>query len=85
MPTRRKKVPLLPTLDAHTCTGCKTCMTVCPTQCITTVDGPRPDFAPIVCEINLEGCVGCKLCDQVCPWDCIEMHPAADVRLVKVA
>jgi formate hydrogenlyase subunit 6/NADH:ubiquinone oxidoreductase subunit I len=84
MPTKRRKIPVLPTLDAHTCTGCGSCMTICPTKCITTTAGPRLDFAPTICTIDLSGCVGCKLCEQICPWDCIEMIPAVAPALRKV-
>ena len=86
----RKKVPKeLAIINADNCTGCESCIEVCPVDCISlvtlgqgVVNGSHP-----WCEIDIERCVGCEVCVhipgkksnpydlKVCPWDAIEMVP----------
>ncbi|WP_408071402.1 Coenzyme F420 hydrogenase/dehydrogenase, beta subunit C-terminal domain [Butyrivibrio sp. JL13D10] len=45
------------------CTGCHSCMTVCPRRCITMASDKQGFKYPIV---NADDCINCKLCDKVC-------------------
>lgn len=92
----RKKVPKeLAVINADNCTGCESCLEVCPVDCITLNEremGVRGNQA--WCEIDLERCVGCEVCVHipqkksnpyellVCPWDAIEMVATEQVAQV---
>jgi electron transport complex protein RnfB len=85
----RKKLPKeLAVINADNCTGCESCIEVCPVDCITLIElhhGVKGSQA--FCQIDLERCVGCEVCVhipgkktnpyelKVCPWDAIEMVP----------
>ena len=94
----RKKAPKeLAVINAGNCTGCESCLEVCPVDCITmnTLPGtPGVKGNQSWCEIDLERCVGCEVCVHipqkktnpyellVCPWDAIEMVPTENVAQV---
>ena len=86
----RKKVPKeLAVINADNCTGCESCLEVCPVDCIELkkIDRGIVKGTQQWCEIDLERCVGCEVCVHiprkktnpyeltVCPWDAIEMVP----------
>lgn len=73
MARKKKNQKMIAVVDPATCTGCEACLSICPTQCINSVDGARSGVTPKVCSVDVPRCVGCTLCDQVCPWDCISM------------
>ncbi len=89
---KRKKLPkLIAVINADNCTGCESCLEVCPVDCIAKVPG---DYIPTLqswCEIDIERCVGCEVCVHVptkksdpyelvvCPWDAIELIPPIEV------
>ena len=94
----RKKLPKeLAVINADNCTGCESCLEVCPVDCIELKNLPG---TPGVkgnqswCEIDIERCVGCEVCVHipqkktnpyeltVCPWDAIEMVPTEQVAQV---
>ena len=93
---KKKKVPKrLAVINADNCTGCESCIEVCPVDCISLNEekwGVRGNQA--WCEIDLERCVGCEVCVQipsaksnpytllVCPWDAIEMVNTENVAQV---
>ena len=93
----RKKVPKeLAVINADNCTGCESCIEVCPVDCIDlkSLDRGVIKGAETWCEIDLERCVGCEVCVHiprkktdpydlvVCPWDAIEMVPTHQVAQV---
>lgn len=89
----RKKLPKeLAVINADNCTGCESCLEVCPVDCITMKHLDRGvKGVQSWCEIDIERCVGCEVCVQlpkkktdpytltVCPWDAIEMVPTIEV------
>ena len=85
----RKKLPKeLAVINADNCTGCESCLEVCPVDCIVKMQ-QYDQFHNLQswCQIDLERCVGCEVCVHipqkktnpyeltVCPWDAIEMVP----------
>ena len=94
----RKKVPKeLAVINADNCTGCESCLEVCPVDCIELkkIDRGIVKGTQQWCEIDLERCVGCEVCVHipqkktnpyeltVCPWDAIEMVPTENVAVVR--
>jgi electron transport complex protein RnfB len=92
----RKKLPKeLAVINADNCTGCESCLEVCPVDCINLIKLDRGVVKGVEqwCEIDLERCVGCEVCVRiprkksdpydltVCPWDAIEMVPTEQVAL----
>ena len=92
----RKKLPKeLAVINADNCTGCESCLEVCPVDCIFKVQ-QFDQFHNLQswCEIDIERCVGCEVCVhipgkksnpydlKVCPWDAIEMVPTEEVAQV---
>ena len=92
----RKKLPKeLAVINADNCTGCESCLEVCPVDCIVKITQyPGMPGLQSWCEIDLERCVGCEVCVHipgkktnpydllVCPWDAIEMVPTENVAVV---
>ena len=88
----RKKLPKeVAVINADNCTGCESCLEVCPVDCIVKVPGETIGCLQSFCEIDVERCVGCEVCVHiptkksdpyeltVCPWDAIEMLPTIKV------
>src|SRR5688572_1759083 len=84
----RKKLPKeVAVINADNCTGCESCLEVCPVDCIVKVPGEAHSGLLSFCEIDVERCVGCEVCIKlpskktdpytltVCPWDAIELIP----------
>lgn len=92
----RKKLPkTVAVINADNCTGCESCIEVCPVDCITLIERERGvKGVQSWCEIDVERCVGCDVCYQiprkksdpytltVCPWDAIEMVPTEQLAQV---
>ncbi len=93
----RKKVPKeLAIINADNCTGCESCLEICPVDCIfmNKIDRGVIKGVQQWCEIDLERCVGCEVCVHipgkksnpyellVCPWDAIEMVPTENAAVV---
>lgn len=92
----RKKLPKeLAVINADNCTGCESCLEVCPVDCIELMHRDRGvKGVQSWCEIDIERCVGCEVCVHipqkksnpyellVCPWDAIEMVRTEDVAHV---
>jgi len=91
----RKKLPKeLAVINADNCTGCESCLEVCPVDCIIKVQ-QYDQFHNLQswCQIDIERCVGCEVCVhipgkktnpydlKVCPWDAIEMVPTEEVAI----
>lgn len=88
----RKKLPKqIAIINADNCTGCDSCLEVCPVDCIYKVPGESISSLQSWCEIDVERCVGCEVCVHipgkksdpyeltVCPWDAIEMVDTIDI------
>ncbi len=64
----RKKVPKeLAVINADNCTGCESCLEVCPVDCIVLmkIDRGVVKGTQQWCEIDLERCVGCEVCVHI--------------------
>ena len=49
-----------PYVDKNKCTGCGTCVEVCPVQVFEIKDGKAHEAKP-------EACINCKACEVSCP------------------
>ena len=94
----RKKVPKeLAIINADNCTGCESCLEVCPVDCIELKKldrGVMLNATQQWCEIDIERCVGCEVCVHipgkksnpyelvVCPWDAIELVPTENAAQI---
>ncbi len=91
----RKKLPKeVAVINADNCTGCESCLEVCPVDCIIKVPGETIGVLQSWCEIDVERCVGCEVCVHipqkktnpyeltVCPWNAIEMVPTENIAQV---
>ncbi|MFP6763775.1 MAG: 4Fe-4S binding protein [Planctomycetaceae bacterium] len=89
---KKKKIPKqIAIINADNCTGCDSCLEVCPVDCIDKVAGETIAGLQAWCEIDVERCVGCEVCIHipgkksdpyellVCPWDAIELVPTVEV------
>lgn len=50
--------------DYHLCTGCATCMNVCPHKAISMQSDKHGELHPVV---DMANCIGCGLCINRCP------------------
>lgn len=53
-------------VDADTCTGCETCIQICPMEAI--------DLKDDVAKVILKRCIGCGNCVAKCPSEAINLH-----------
>jgi len=53
-----------PVIDESKCTGCKTCVEICPMECFA-MEGEK---AKVVLP---KKCIGCRACEVQCPAECI--------------
>lgn len=53
-------------IDKETCTGCESCVSECPSEAISMVDGKA--------EVNEDLCVDCAVCVDACPVEAISME-----------
>ncbi|NLZ31142.1 MAG: 4Fe-4S binding protein [Methanomicrobiales archaeon] len=53
-------------VDIEKCTGCETCVDVCPSEAITMEDGKA--------KIDPDLCVDCETCVDECPSEAITME-----------
>lgn len=56
----------MPHIDRTLCTGCRTCITVCPTDALAQRDGKAHLAHP-------DQCIYCTFCEDVCPVGAIEL------------
>ena len=53
-------------VDEGKCTGCESCVSECPSEAISMVDGKA--------SVDLDKCVDCGVCVDVCPVEAISME-----------
>ena len=56
----------LPAIDAHLCTGCRTCVDICPTHALDQVADKAFMRYPDLCTY-------CTICEDVCPVGAISL------------
>ncbi len=93
----RKKIPkTIAIINADNCTGCQSCIEVCPVDCIELLsveNGIGVKGTQEWCQIDIERCISCENCIhvpvrgtihdlKVCPWDAIELHKTETVAQV---
>ena len=54
-------------VDVARCTGCGTCVEMCPVEAIALVDGKA--------RVDEGRCIGCGLCVTTCPNDALVLRP----------
>ncbi|HOX25551.1 MAG TPA: 4Fe-4S binding protein [Candidatus Krumholzibacteria bacterium] len=52
-------------VDSAKCTACEDCISTCPTECISLIDGKA--------KVNPDECTDCEACVDVCPETAISM------------
>ncbi len=56
----------LPRLDQNLCTGCRECVSACPTSALAQVNGKAALIYPDLCTY-------CTACEAICPVGAIEL------------
>ncbi len=69
---------LFPQIDADTCTGCGTCIQVCPYNALYKNEDNKA-------EVIVAACKGCGLCGSVCPEKAIDMTAFRDEQVMAQA
>lgn len=76
---RKRKPKKIAVVDEDNCTGCRTCISFCPTDCIEPVPKEKYDTIIPPVQVRFDECNGCQACVRVCgkmSWDAIRMIPA---------
>jgi len=55
-----------PIINKKKCTGCGTCVSVCPVN-VFKLDAGKPN------PVNAKECIGCKACENSCPEGAIKV------------
>ena len=53
-------------VDSEKCTGCESCVSECPSECIAMADEKA--------VVDADGCVDCGVCIDACPVEAIELQ-----------
>jgi heterodisulfide reductase subunit A len=68
--------PFIAKVDEAICTGCQTCLTVCPYGAITR------DQARKIAKVNEALCTGCGTCAAACPSNAIQQFGFSDAQVL---
>jgi heterodisulfide reductase subunit A2 len=68
--------PFVSRVDEALCTGCQTCLTVCP------YDAVARDAARRVSRVSEALCTGCGTCVASCPSNAIQQHGFTDAQVI---
>ncbi|MHA1147919.1 MAG: indolepyruvate ferredoxin oxidoreductase subunit alpha [Promethearchaeota archaeon] len=64
-----------PKIQIETCKLCKTCINICPMECIYQTEGKI--------KMDLQKCIGCGVCASNCPHDAILFQKVKDTKPIK--
>lgn len=67
-----QRLPCVPVLDAVRCSGCDSCIQLCPHEALSL--GFDKDSNPLVYRTEPERCTGCGICIDVCETEAIEVR-----------
>jgi heterodisulfide reductase subunit A len=69
-------------VDEDLCSGCKTCLSLCPYSAISFVADTVADDGTGVARINEALCKGCGTCVAACPADAITARHFTDQQIL---
>lgn len=61
-------------VDPEKCTGCETCVDICPSAAITMEDGSKFSKDNDIAVVDPDLCVDCETCVEECPSEAIHME-----------
>lgn len=75
--------PMVATIDTDRCTGCFSCVSVCPYKAISKSEIliAKPDVKKPVAEVNEVLCQGCGTCAAICKNAAVDLRGFADEQL----
>ncbi|MFW9950561.1 MAG: 4Fe-4S binding protein, partial [Candidatus Thorarchaeota archaeon] len=68
--------PIFSLILSHKCTGCKSCLSICPFNAITFDENKK------IAEINKILCKGCGTCVAACPSSAIVQNQFGDMQIL---
>ena len=71
-----------PRVKAKRCTGCETCVSVCPVGAAALLPAETPETSPVA-RIDLSLCIGCAQCIAACPVEAIPIQWGRAVEQVQ--
>ena len=60
-------MPPYPIIDTEKCTGCKSCVSICPMEVFELKEGKSTSKKP-------DECIGCRACEVQCPTGAIKIE-----------
>jgi len=74
--------PNIAFVNEDLCSGCKTCISVCPYKAIDSVEEEKNGKRTVHAKINEGLCQGCGTCVSTCPSGAIEQHGFKDKQII---
>jgi len=70
IPTAVTRSNFIPEVDPELCTGCESCVEICPMDALSMEDEKA--------RVDLRRCLGCGLCVSECPVEAVSLKPKAE-------
>jgi heterodisulfide reductase subunit A len=74
--------PNIAFVNEEFCSGCKTCISVCPYKAIDSIEEEKNGKRTVHAKINEGLCQGCGTCVSACPSGAIEQHGFKDKQIL---